>query len=131
MDVKVFGIAVAIVVSTLASGAAAQSVTPEQVSKLPVGTKYVGPGRGTPTLKRTTTGFVYSEAGGSITCNNITKAGGHGNATINCTAANKVEFRFEWIDMNSVKAESWKDMAAKAGQKQNKPAQFKATLIRK
>lgn len=131
MILKIFAAAAAIAASTVATGAAAQSVTPEQVLQLPVGTKYGIPGRSDLRVIRTAKGFDYISGDLSVECNNVTKSGGRGNANINCTTAStKEEVRLEWIDMDNMIFELWENMAAKTGQKQHKPAQFKTIFKR-
>lgn len=133
MNIKALGVIAAIAVSSTASAAMAQAapkqevVTPEQVLKIPVGTKYVA---GASSLTRTAQGFNFSEKDAKAVCNNVTKAGGRGNATINCTTNSKLELRFEWININNIKAQGWDSMAAKAGQTQNKPPKYSATLVK-
>jgi hypothetical protein len=132
MNLKIIGIAAAIAASVTATTASAQTVTPEQVLKLPVGTKYVLPSPShNNQIARTAKGFTYSQTGVAFECNNVTRAGGRGNATINCTSPTKMEFRFEWLDINRVKIEIWANMAAKAGQTQHKAPQLSGILVRK
>lgn len=132
MSIKTLSVIAAVAASFTATAASAQAVTPQQVLALPVGTKYVGPATYDVALVRTAQGFNVVEKGKVVlVCNNVTKAGGRGNATINCATAKGVQGRFEWIDMKSVKTEMWTSMAAKAGQTQNKPADIKIILTRR
>lgn len=131
MNIKILAAAAAIATCATAVSAAPQLVTPEQVLKLPVGTTYSYTAGSVPKVVRTPKGFNTTLADGEIIeCNNVTKSGGHGNATVNCTSRRKMEIRFEWIDINSMKFEGWENMAAKAGQKQNKPAFVTTTFKR-
>lgn len=121
MNIKILAAAAAISTCATAASAAPQLVTPEQVLKLPVGTTYHDK-EGAIAVVRTAKGFnIRGPLFETIECNNVTKSGGHGNATVNCTAKNKAEFRFEWIDINYMKIEIWENMAAKAGAKKYKP----------
>lgn len=93
-------------------------------------------------LRKTANGFEYVHACGSrclnngqpgaggqvVQCNNVGAAGGRGNATVNCALVHGQQVRFEWTTNNTVKYEYWVNMAAKAGQTQNKPGQATATL---
>ena len=131
MKMNMFAVAAAIAASTVATGASAQTVTPESVLKLPVGASFVNAQHPRTSIVRTAQGFNFVEGATTVVCNNVTKAGGRGNATVNCTAPNKNEIRFEWIDANSMKVEAWENMAAKAGQTQNKPPRISAIFKRK
>ncbi len=139
--------------SLSATSALAATVTPEQVTALPLGTAFsaVPSGQfenGKPIaqnngnevrLVRTADGFTYfhadngrgaSEAQKAV-CNNISKAGGKGNATINCEFAGGKQIRFEWLDLDKIKYEYWFSMATKAGQTQHQQSQASATLTKK
>ena len=122
----------AIATSVMATAASAQTVViPQDVLKLPVGTLYALPNTNVYGLTRTPQGFTYKNNTYVIPCNNVTKSGGHGNATLNCKSQEGFELRFEWIDMKQIKFEAWQSMASKAGQKQNKPGEAKQILTRR
>lgn len=60
-------------------------------------------------------------------------AGGKAGAPIamNAKGADNSEVRFQWSSLDSMQVEWWPNMAAKAGQKENKPAVVKGTINRK
>lgn len=136
--------------AALPLGNALALTTPEQIKSLPVGTTFSGIPAGKFSkdgdipqdsssqvqLVRTSDGFAYVHAGGSgadapkAVCNDISKAGGKGNATVNCALAGGKQLRFEWLDADHVQYEYWFSMADKAGQTHNKPAQASTTLTR-
>jgi hypothetical protein len=139
--------------SLTATSALAATVTPEQVKALPLGTAFSGlpsgqfeSGKPIPQnngnevrLIRTADGFIYFHADGGrgaseaqkVVCNNISKAGGKGNATINCDFAGGKQIRFEWLELDKIKYEYWFSMATKAGQTQHQQSQASATLTKK
>ena len=132
-------------------GSALALTTPEQIKELPVGTTFSGIPAGEFSkvgaipqdssslvqLVRTSEGFSYVHAGSSgadapkAVCNDIGKAGGKGNATVNCALAGGEQLRFEWLDTDHVQYEYWFSMAHKAGQTRNNPGQATATLTRR
>lgn len=126
MSVKVLGFA-AILISMSGAPALAQAVTPEQVKALPAPTRYF-----TPDGKA---GLVINKGAfdlkGPLKCTGLTKAGGNGNATINCADARGAQYRFEWLTLSKVKMEFWGSMAAKAGALRNKQAQAELIMTRK
>lgn len=135
-----------------AVSAMAATVTPEQVKALPLGTAFAGiptgefaagaaipSGKGSEVqLVRTADGYTYVHANGGrgaadaqkVICNDISKAGGKGNATINCALPGDKQLRFEWTDIDNVKYEYWFSMKHKAGQTQNRQSQASATLTK-
>ncbi len=137
----------------LPAGVMAATVTPEQAKAVPPGTAFAGiaggqfeAGKAIPQnaggqveLVRTADGYTYFHAHGGrgaaeaekVVCNNISKAGGKGNATINCELAGGKQVRFEWLELDKVKYEYWFSMKDKAGQTQNRPAQASGTLVKK
>ena len=119
MNAKILGFA-AILISSSASPVLAQAVvTPEQVMALPANTKYYSPD---PKVFFTVTKGVFSFQG-PLKCTGLTKAGGKGNATVNCERpATGKQYRYEWIDLSRIKVETWPNMAAKAGTLKNQPA---------
>lgn len=131
MKAKTFCIFAAIGMASASTSALAEVVTPEQVLALPVGTKYKISNH-SDFLVRTQAGFDFysAEEHVPVACNNVGKAGGRGNATINCTRDDKFELRFEWIDMQSLKAQGWKNLAAKSGQTQHNKPELEGVMIR-
>lgn len=128
MRFNTIGIFVVMTTSLIATVASAQTVTPEEVMNLPIGTKYTN---GAAKVVRDGDGFTFHSTRGVGKCSNVGKAGGNGNAAINCVDDQKHEFRFEWIDINKGKAQYWWDMTKKAGQKENQPPQEEAILTRR
>lgn len=86
---------------------------------LPANTKYYSPDRkGFITITKGVFGFE-----GPLKCTGLTKAGGKGNATVNCERpATGKQYRCEWIDLSRIKVETWPNMAANAGAQKNQPA---------
>lgn len=130
MKSNTFVIFATIAASVIATAASAQTVTPQDVLNLPVGTKYVTPAGKAGQFTRTANGFKYAENTKSLDCNNVTKAGGKGNATINCKHSSGEEYRFEWADINKVKMDTWDNLAAKTGNSGYKPPKFSVVLTR-
>lgn len=136
-----------------AGAVVASTVTPEQVTALPIGAAFVGvpsgqfvSGTSIPQgteseveLVRTADGYTYIHADGGrggaeaqkVACNNISKSGGKGNATINCELAGGKQVRFEWLAVDKVKFEYWFSMKDKAGKTQHRPAQASTTLAKR
>lgn len=110
-------------------------VSPEEAKAMKFGTKYLPQGAKNDDVQfvKVVNGYYFINKPKKlrVTCNDIGRAGGKGNATINCSSPEGYQFRFEWINPNQVKAEWWKNMGAKAGQTQNKTAGESAVLYRR
>lgn len=116
-------------------------VTPAEVNKLSSSFQYKGKSANDKseimmvTLTPTSAGFdaaicdIAGNAQETYTCNNVTMAGGVGNAVIKLTTEKGWILRMEWINIEVIKFEWWANAADMAGQVANNPGRDTFALI--